>query len=107
MRPIEIFSFTGSVQLIMEWKDFTLTKILSSPEPYEAKKIMKELLLAVKSVHDYSFLHRDLKPSNIVLSHGTDNIDLKLIDFGMSKQIKWSKEFKMTNEVGTLYFRAP
>lgn len=51
-------------------------------------------------------MHRDLKPANIVLDNGVGD-NLKIIDFGMAKEIKWNPKLSLTNEVGTLYYRAP
>ena len=51
-------------------------------------------------------MHRDLKPANIVLDNAEGD-NLKIIDFGMSKEIKWDPKLSLTNEVGTLYYRAP
>lgn len=51
-------------------------------------------------------MHRDMKPANIVLDD-ENGLNLRIIDFGMAKEIKWNKSIEMTNEVGTLYYRAP
>lgn len=60
----------------------------------------------VESIHDNYIIHRDLKPANIVLDD-VDSLNLKIIDLGMAKEKKWGKNLDMTNEVGTLYYRAP
>ena len=73
----------------------------------DCQKIMHELLKAVYSLHQSSYMHRDLKPSNIVLERGVENINLFLIDFGTAKQMKWKRNGKLTNAIGTLHFRAP
>lgn len=107
LRPIDVYTLPGSVNLVMEWKDLTLTNVISSSSALDKKEVMRELTMAVKSVHEHGFLHRDLKPSNVVMASGSGDISLRLIDFGMSKQLKWNKEFLLTNEVGTIFFRAP
>ena len=73
----------------------------------DSQRVMQELLKAVQSLHECSYMHRDLKPSNILLEKGTENVGLFLIDFGTAKQMKWKKNAKFTNAVGTLHFRAP
>jgi calcium-dependent protein kinase len=58
-------------------------------------------LKAINHCHSQEIAHRDIKPENILI---TDSGDLKLIDFGLSKQVK-SK--KMKTIVGTPYYIAP
>lgn len=58
------------------------------------------------SIHSNFIMHRDIKPANIVLDN-IDSLNLKIIDFGMAKEIKWNKNISLTNAVGTLYYRAP
>ena len=40
LKPIDVYVLSSSVHLVMEWKDFTLTKLITSPMPYDHKKIM-------------------------------------------------------------------
>lgn len=56
---------------------------------------------AVNHCHSLKIAHRDIKPENILLD---ENGSLKLIDFGLSKQVK---KKKMTTIVGTPYYIAP
>ena len=51
----------------------------------EACKIMKKLVKAINHCHALGVVHRDIKPENIMI--GKDG-ELKLIDFGLSKQSK-------------------
>lgn len=76
--------------------------------------------MAVDYLHTNSIFHRDLKPSNIMLgakiSGNAPNLEpleispdyysVKLIDFGMARELDWHKN-DMTNQVGTLFYRAP
>mmetsp|Transcript_19379 Transcript_19379/g.17188 ORF Transcript_19379/g.17188 Transcript_19379/m.17188 type:complete len:104 (+) Transcript_19379:1-312(+) len=77
------------------------TKSNESFKESEAIKIMKNLLSAVEFCHDLKIAHRDIKPENILLSNTGE---LKLIDFGISKQLK---NKKMSTVVGTPYYMAP
>ena len=77
-------------------------------------------MLAFDHLHSNGILHRDLKPSNIMLGSknngcapeaealeiSPDFYSLKLIDFGMTREQAW-ENCNMTNQVGTLYYRAP
>lgn len=61
----------------------------------------RRLLKAVNHCHSLNIAHRDIKPENILTN---DEGDLKLIDFGLSKQVK---NKKMQTIVGTPYYIAP
>lgn len=67
----------------------------------EAAEMMAKLLKAVNHCHSMNIAHRDIKPENILI---TEDGDLKLIDFGLSKQVK---NKKMKTIVGTPYYIAP
>jgi serine/threonine protein kinase len=55
-------------------------------EPRAANLIHK-LSAAVYYLHSYGIAHRDLKPENILMTDNTEEADLKLLDFGLSKII--------------------
>lgn len=49
-----------------------------------ACKIIRDVVLAVKALHDTKLIHRDIKPENVLLSeHGV----AKLADFGWSNSV--------------------
>lgn len=52
-----------------------------------AAKLIEKLCAAVFYMHSYGVAHRDLKPENILMTDLTDNADIKLLDFGLSKII--------------------
>lgn len=47
------------------------------------KYYYKQILTAIKHLHDHSILHRDIKPENIMLTK--DSKTIKIIDFGSCK----------------------
>lgn len=50
-----------------------------------AKTIIKAALSGLMALHDAGYIHRDIDPSNIFI---TDDEHIKLIDFGICKQMK-------------------
>lgn len=51
----------------------------------EANMVMKQLFEAVKYLHSMGITHRDIKPENFLLSKPKDISEIKVIDFGLSK----------------------
>ena len=51
-------------------------------ESNKAAHIIKQILSAVKFMHQKGYVHRDLKPENVLLERKGDPNNLKLIDFG-------------------------
>ena len=50
-----------------------------------ASKIIKQVLSAIKHLHDKNICHRDLKPENILFESKSKEAQVKLIDFGLAK----------------------
>lgn len=59
-------------------------------------------------MHDKNIAHRDLKPENIIFEEtdDLDKIQIKLIDFGLSKIIGFNKN-TMNSKLGTPYYVSP
>jgi serine/threonine protein kinase len=70
----------------------------------EACGLITQLLSAIKFLHDADICHRDLKPENILFKRHSEN-QIKLIDFGLSKQLR--KGMRMKKKLGTPYYIAP
>jgi serine/threonine protein kinase len=56
-------------------------------EEKRAAQMIHKLSTAVYYLHSYGITHRDLKPENILMTDHSDNADLRLVDFGLSKII--------------------
>jgi serine/threonine protein kinase len=68
----------GDVFSYIEKRGFKLS------EPRAADFIHK-LSTAIFYLHSYGIAHRDLKPENILMTDESDNADIRLVDFGLSK----------------------
>ena len=55
--------------------------------------------------YSYYIVHRDLKLENILVSHATKPIQIKIIDFGLSKIFTINE--KMHEKYGTLLYLPP
>ena len=51
-----------------------------------AADVMSQMIGAVKHLHGHGIVHRDLKPENFLMDDTTENSEVKLIDFGLSKR---------------------
>ncbi|KAL0391283.1 UNVERIFIED_CONTAM: Cyclin-dependent kinase G-2 [Sesamum latifolium] len=95
------------VFVVMEHVENDLARFMATRRqplhPNEVKCMMKQLLEGVKFLHENGVMHRDLKPSNILINKKGD---LKICDFGMSRQFK-SKSGCYSPRVVTLWYRAP
>lgn len=61
-----------------------LLNIYSKDPDHFAKIIIKNVLSGLMALHDAGYIHRDIDPSNIMI---TDDNHIKLIDFGICKQM--------------------
>ena len=69
----------------------------------EVKRLMVQICLALKYLHERNIIHRDLKPENVFLAK---NRDVKLGDFGVSKELRSARD--LTNTIiGTPYYLSP
>lgn len=71
---------------------------------------MRQIISAVKYMHELKIAHRDLKLQNVVLVENMDESGpktcIKLIDFGLAEKVQYSFR-NSTVLVGTLDFMAP
>ena len=67
--------------------------------------IMYKLCKAVYYVHSYGIAHRDIKPENVLLTEESEDADIRLLDFGLSKIVGPNQ--KCTEPYGTLTYCAP
>ena len=71
----------------------------------KAANIILQIANGIKYLHKFGIVHRDLKPDNIMIMQNDNKINVKIMDFGLSKIV--SKEEKLVEGFGTLLFAAP
>ncbi|OHS99211.1 CAMK family protein kinase [Tritrichomonas foetus] len=80
----EIVYETENIYIVMDYCEngelFSYIIDQSEVTEIEAKKIFRQIIEAVKYIHDRSIAHRDIKPENILLDR---ELNAKLCDFGL------------------------
>lgn len=92
--------------VIMEYCAGGSLRTLLRPGVIEEKYIgviMREILVALVSIHRDNVIHRDIKAANILISN---NGSVKLCDFGVAAQLSQSM-LKRQTMAGTPYWMAP
>ncbi|CAB0010308.1 unnamed protein product [Nesidiocoris tenuis] len=74
-------------------------------EEAEAVVVMKQVLEALKFLHDLNIAHLDLKPQNMLLTRDYPDTDIVLCDFGISRVIQDGVEVREI--LGTPDYVAP
>ena len=85
-------------------KDFIDEKIKNNEliEEEILYNIIKQICVGLKEIHDKNIIHRDIKPENIFIN---EKMDIKIGDFGISKQFNPNKEYTKTlNSTGTIEY---
>jgi len=102
----EIFEDENALYLVMELLrgGELFDRILKGPYPENRAKILvRNILQAVDYLHDNDVLHRDLKPENIMLVSEDDDVNVKLVDFGVAKEERGGR----ATVCGTVEYIAP
>ena len=98
---------TGDVHLVLELIRGGLSLrdyFRRTPSEDAIREMMRQLIGAVKKVHDLGFIHRDIKCDNILVCPLGD---LKLCDFGSATRKKPDGKPHQAYPVGTLQYNAP
>jgi len=95
---LQEFAKLGTLKnLITNDHSFTLTNI---------RKIVEEMALILKTIHNENIIHRDIKPDNILV-RTKEPLDLIITDFGISSVLDEEMSKKMTSKSGTKIYFAP
>ena len=120
LKDVTVSSSRSGVFLVFEYAEHDLATLVDShykqhqSSPFresEVKKLMQQLLDAIKFLHSRCIIHRDLKCSNLLYNHRGE---LKIADFGLARRIgrdnvfnDLSKPCNLTPKVVSLWYRPP
>mmetsp|Transcript_46213 Transcript_46213/g.51537 ORF Transcript_46213/g.51537 Transcript_46213/m.51537 type:complete len:403 (-) Transcript_46213:141-1349(-) len=89
----DVYISEGKIFIVMEFMeggelfDYVVQKGTLTEE--EASDIVRKVTSAMVYMHSQNIVHRDLKPENLLLrrklNNSQDSVDVKIIDFGLSK----------------------
>jgi serine/threonine-protein kinase len=72
-----------------------------------ARRVLSQLFLAVAAAHAQGIVHRDLKPENLRVAGEGEALSLKVLDFGIAKELGPSTLSGTTPGLGTPLWAAP
>lgn len=110
IRLLDTFENLEYIYIVMEWlrggdlynylekRNFRLSES-------RACSIIHSLATALYYLDNYGIIHRDIKMDNIILANESEDSDVKLVDFGLSKMIG-PNEY-CTEPYGTFGYVAP
>ena len=109
MQIYEIFEDSVNIYIISEYcKGGELFDIISQKGSFTEKEaclIMKQLMSGICYCHQNGIVHKDLKPENIILDDESEDLSIKIIDWGCAKTL--NKKEKLHSVDGTSYYIAP
>eukprot|EP01052_Picozoa_sp_SAG31_P030424 SAG31_NODE_3119_length_4656_cov_3.057055_3_plen_238_part_00 len=98
----------GSIFMVFEYMDHDLTGLIDNPKvtftSYEVKLYMKQMLKGLQYCHSNMVLHRDVKGANMLINNVGQ---LKIADFGLSRDYLNDPQQSYTHKVVTLWYRPP
>lgn len=97
----------GEIYLVTELLETDLNRVIKSGQALSEDHVryfVYQILRACLFIHSAKIIHRDLKPSNILLN---ESCDLKICDFGLSRNLSEQKGEDLTEYVVTRFYRAP
>lgn len=99
--------------LILELMDVNLHTYMKRFAPrgfksYELRHVFFQIVTGLHHCHALGVLHRDLNPQNILVNRfAPGRVNVKLADFSLSRSLRPGRSGPLTEEVVTLWYRAP
>lgn len=96
----------GGKYMVLDYMDFDLNNFLQHVTITSAqiKYYYQQILEGLDYCHAQNIIHRDLKPANVLINRRGE---VKIADFGLSRAFVPDRRRAFTNEVVTLWYRAP
>jgi serine/threonine-protein kinase len=73
----------------------------------EVVRLLLPVANALAWAHERGVIHRDVKPANIILARSRDHVEVKLVDFGISRLEGGADLTRFNHVLGTLVYMAP
>lgn len=72
-----------------------------------SRKLLGQAFEAIAAAHAQGIVHRDLKPDNVRVAGDGDDLNLKVLDFGIAKDVSAGTLSRTTPGLGTPLWAAP
>jgi serine/threonine protein kinase len=99
IKLYEVYESNKYIHLVLSYLDGgELFDRIKSKQVYKEKTAiicMKNMLEALKYMHENDVVHRDLKPENLILAQKDNDSDLRIADFGLASFIKAGEMLKL------------
>eukprot|EP00092_Neocalanus_flemingeri_P028870 GFUD01031348.1.p1 GENE.GFUD01031348.1~~GFUD01031348.1.p1 ORF type:complete len:678 (-),score=184.77 GFUD01031348.1:119-2152(-) len=109
---IEVFHCQFYTILVTEYlPGGDLFERLSAPEYHlteeKCQVFIRQIIQGMEFIHATNIIHLDVKPFNILFTCKNTDFGLKLIDFGLARQLGEEKEVPVSKLQGTIEYMAP
>ncbi len=88
-KLLGVYESDNSIYIVLELLDRTLYNYLQKfgyPETAKSRKLMYQLLMGLRYLHNKNIMHRDIKLENIMIRGAEkDNIEPVIADFGLAE----------------------
>ncbi|KAM4622757.1 serine/threonine-protein kinase 17A-like [Discoglossus pictus] len=107
----EVYETNSEIILVMEYAaggEIFNQCVADRDEAFTEKdviRLIRQILQGVHYLHRNNVVHLDLKPQNILLTRGEPLGDIRIVDFGLSRQVDTIKEVREI--LGTPEYVAP
>jgi len=117
-NTVRIYDFgrtrEGQPYYVMEYLDgVTLAELVDYSGPVPPGRvihILRQVGAALREAHEYGLIHRDVKPENVMLCRRGEDDVVKLLDFGLVKNLERAQTRDITKQIkilGTPRYMAP